>query len=677
MRLFVLSVVLVCVARPSGAQQPGSVVITEILVNPEGVNDNVGEWFELYNTTSQPIDLQGWVVQDYTGPNSGCTANLSTTPHTIAASVVLPPYGFAVLGNNANPAFNGEVPVNYSYGTALALINSADGVLLYAPGGTTLVDKVCYQSAAASAQNGIARELRDATLDNLDVDGSNWVNALFSSRYGTGGYGTPGAGGQTAISAGAVTSAAAGWRLLAAPLPELTVGTLAGLNLVQGVSDEFPTFGANLYTGYTGNRAGANGGFTVPSAKADPLVRGRGFFWYMYAAGGPGPTDPRGTSSRADLPLTLLAQGFAPAGDDTLTVSAAERAGATDQFYVLGNPFNSAFDLSGLTTTSGTLSEVVQLYVPAAGYLIRTRIAGVADGNAADDVAVWQGFMAEFFAAPALPFSFAYDEAARTRTVPPFSGRPGGAADYAHVGLALDGTMASGAVIHDEAASLYFSDLAGLGWDPYDASKLPPMAAPAATIAPIGPGPDGAPRQLAQRSFPLALAGPVTTPVGFTATEAGTYTFSVPAFEGVPATWAVTLTDHETGATTALGAGASYSFTSGAVAYSERFSVTVAPGSVTGTEAPASAGAYVLTAVAPNPSDGAGHATLLLRDAGHVRAEVFDVLGRRVQTVFLGPVAPGVSQPLEVASGTLPPGAYVLRVTGADFAATRTFSVVR
>ncbi len=45
----------------------GTLIITEIEVNPDAVSDEDGEWLELYNPTSKPIDLAGWKLSDTTG----------------------------------------------------------------------------------------------------------------------------------------------------------------------------------------------------------------------------------------------------------------------------------------------------------------------------------------------------------------------------------------------------------------------------------------------------------------------------------------------------------------------------------------------------------------------------------------------------------------------------------
>ncbi len=666
-------------AHPARAQQRGDVIITEVMANPTPTNDANYEWVELFNNSPFPRDLQNWFVRD-------SAASGMRPRHRIASSLVVPPYGFTVLGNSTNTTDNGGVPVNYAYGTALALANSLDRVTIEAPD-STAITHARYKNAAVSAQSGISRERRTILFDtalpyNRDSMDSQtaWVDALVTSVYGSGGRGTPGRAGQTntfglAPSAAVTTSGGAGYRLLSPPLGNMAIRLLCHVNLVQGLSDEFPTFGSNLFTAYTGNAATGSGGFTTAGSVQDTLVSGRGFLWYMYDQGGPVPGETRGISRRADLPVTLWLGGRRLAGDVSTTFSAAERAGATSQFYMLGNPFNGAFDLSGLSASSGTLSEVFQTYDPAVGYVPHTRVPGLTDGDATDDVPVWNGFFAEFFAAPSFPVTLTYAAAAQAADAAPVAGRADGATDYAHVGLALDGTLTSGAVVHDEAASLFFTDMAVEGWDAYDASKLMPFASPAATIAPIGPGPDDALRQLAQRSLPYSLAAPFTTPVGFTTTEAGTFTFSVPAFTGVPAPWTVTLRDNETGAVTTLADGAAYTFTSEATPYSERFAITVAPSVVTGTPPAALASPYVLTPVAPNPAAATARATVQGRDAQDVQAEVFDVLGRRVLTAFSGALAAGAQQTITVDTAALPAGAYVLRVLGTGFSAAQTFHV--
>ena len=45
----------------------GTLLIAEIQVNPDAVDDVLGEWLELYNPTTKAIDLTGWKLSDATG----------------------------------------------------------------------------------------------------------------------------------------------------------------------------------------------------------------------------------------------------------------------------------------------------------------------------------------------------------------------------------------------------------------------------------------------------------------------------------------------------------------------------------------------------------------------------------------------------------------------------------
>ncbi|HEX9953135.1 MAG TPA: lamin tail domain-containing protein [Rubricoccaceae bacterium] len=686
---------LVLTALPAQAQTDIRLVFNEIMANPRSsgtatpISDANGEWLELYNSGRYAIDLRGWTFR-YTAVSTGTISN-----HVIDREFVVGCGQYVVLGRTTDTTANGGVPVDYVYTSTaapfLAFSNTSGRLALISPD-EVVVDEAQY--GATSAQDGISRELKNPALNNFNIDGDGptlpWASAQATAVYGAGGRGTPKA--QNSVytpkaqicgpepSATSTTSAVAGYRLLSAPVQGLTVGTLVGLNLVQGIEGEFPTAAPNLFTGYAGNPAGPNNGYVVPVSETTPLLSGRGFFWQMYTAGGPGPDATEGASRRAELPLRLQADGVpyetSSFPDAQARFGPASRAGATDQFYLLGNPYNGTFDLSGITASSGTLSDVFQTFEPSTGYMVHTRVAGTADGDASDDIPVWQGFFAEFFtsaeiAAPTLPVDIRYSQSA---IVPPgvqLAGRSGEAGQL--VGVALDGVTATGARTHDEAAGVYVSAEATDGWDPFDASKLAPLAGPYATVAPVGPGPDGAPRALAQLS--VAAGRAVTVPLAFRATEAGRYTLSVRA--EAPAGWQVVLTDAATGAVTALGAGASYTFDSEAVSTTDRFVLTVVPDAATAGEGSAPTAGFALAPVFPNPAAAGARTVLEVSEAQHVRAEVVDALGRRVLVLFDGDLAAGARQTLDVGGAGLPVGAYVLRVTGAQFHATRTFSVVR
>ena len=159
---------------------PGDVVITEIMQNPNAVADGSGEWFELYNNTGSPIDLNGWIIGD-AGSDSHLIAN--GEPLMLAAG------SYLVLGNNADQASNGGVDVAYAYGNDITLANGADELVLVS---TDLleIDRVEWDGGPVYPDpTGASMALLATNLDNNN--GVNWCEAM--TAYGNGDLGTPGA----------------------------------------------------------------------------------------------------------------------------------------------------------------------------------------------------------------------------------------------------------------------------------------------------------------------------------------------------------------------------------------------------------------------------------------------------------------------------------------------------
>jgi hypothetical protein len=143
----------ICFAEPWPV--PNSVVITEVMVNPFGNDDN-REWFEVYNPGSVARQLQGCVFEDD-----------RTVPDrfTVLSSVVIPPGGYVVFGAVRNPAinggrFDGGFPVDYEYPN-MAFGNSNDDVVRLTCGGN-FIDRYLY--TAANQLEGVAENLSSTIL---------------------------------------------------------------------------------------------------------------------------------------------------------------------------------------------------------------------------------------------------------------------------------------------------------------------------------------------------------------------------------------------------------------------------------------------------------------------------------------------------------------------------------
>ena len=88
-------------------------------------------------------------------------------------------------------------------------------------------------------------------------------------------------------------------------------------------------------------------------------------------------------------------------------------------------------------------------------------------------------------------------------------------------------------------------------------------------------------------------------------------------------------------------------------------------------------GTHRLSNVSPNPASGAAFVSLAVAEAQTVRAELYDALGRRVATVFDGPMGARDTVRLTAAPAGLAAGTYVLRIAGETFTDARRLTVAR
>ncbi|MFC1527189.1 lamin tail domain-containing protein [Candidatus Neomarinimicrobiota bacterium] len=153
-----------------------SIVVSEIMDNPLIVDDNTGEWFEIYNSSGSSLDLNGWEIKDN-----------DSDSHIIQQSLVLTPGEYKVLGKNSNQAVNGGVDIVYQYEN-FNLDNDGDEIIIKTPLGD-IADNVAYDNGLMFPnQEGKTRALLDPNMDNNF--GMNWREA--TNTFGNGDYGTPG-----------------------------------------------------------------------------------------------------------------------------------------------------------------------------------------------------------------------------------------------------------------------------------------------------------------------------------------------------------------------------------------------------------------------------------------------------------------------------------------------------
>jgi hypothetical protein len=179
-------ILLLLISFTGYSQSPGDLIITEIMNNPSAVSDTTGEWFEVLNLTSSPIDMDGWTLRDD-------ESNTHVIDAATGGNTVVPANGYLVLGRSADTSLNGNAPVDYSYGEdGHTLGNGSDEVVLELPDGTTEIARVNYDGGDTFPDlTGESMQLDPDFLNADDYNnGNNWCPS--QSAYGDGDLGTPG-----------------------------------------------------------------------------------------------------------------------------------------------------------------------------------------------------------------------------------------------------------------------------------------------------------------------------------------------------------------------------------------------------------------------------------------------------------------------------------------------------
>ena len=161
----------------------GQIVINEIMENPKVVADtDAGEWFELYNAGSGPVNIAGWKIKDDEHDSHVIDTEHGTT--TIAAG------GYLVLCANEDRVAPG-VPCDYDYDyNSFQLSNRADEVVLI-DANDDEHDRVDYDAETFQLKNdGSSMALISPDLDNNDPE--SWCTSAEDNGAG-GDHGTPGA----------------------------------------------------------------------------------------------------------------------------------------------------------------------------------------------------------------------------------------------------------------------------------------------------------------------------------------------------------------------------------------------------------------------------------------------------------------------------------------------------
>ena len=151
-----------------------TLVITDVMQNPQLTSDYSGEWFELHNPGAAPIDIAGWMIKDD-----------DRDRFVVPSSVVVPAGGYAVLGNSS--VANGNVVLDFAYGGSMQLQNDWDELAIADAHGI-LVDRLAWDNGRTFPDpDGASMSLIDPNADN--ANGAAWCTA--TSSWAAGDRGTP------------------------------------------------------------------------------------------------------------------------------------------------------------------------------------------------------------------------------------------------------------------------------------------------------------------------------------------------------------------------------------------------------------------------------------------------------------------------------------------------------
>jgi hypothetical protein len=176
--LLVVAAMVALFATGVSLAADADIIVTEIMQNPFVLGDSVGEWIEIHNSGLDPVDIEGWTLQD-NDTNSHVIANGG--PLMVAAGA------YEVLCIDSATMAGEGVTALYQY-TGITMANGGDEIVLL---NATLVeiDRVEYDGGPLWPDpNGASMMWDEGTADNNVA--ANWATA--DTAFGSGDFGTPG-----------------------------------------------------------------------------------------------------------------------------------------------------------------------------------------------------------------------------------------------------------------------------------------------------------------------------------------------------------------------------------------------------------------------------------------------------------------------------------------------------
>ena len=173
---------------------PGTIVLSEIMYNPDGQTlglDEHMEWFELYNASDEGLNLAGMMITD--GNNQIYLGHYLLAPGA---------YG-VVCANDASfkSIYGNDVRLIPWSGEWTRLRNSSDELILYGEDGTVMESVTYYDSWGVNGTEPSPADGDGSSLERIDPTGpndeTNWAPSRDFNHTAEDGdpvcWGTPGA----------------------------------------------------------------------------------------------------------------------------------------------------------------------------------------------------------------------------------------------------------------------------------------------------------------------------------------------------------------------------------------------------------------------------------------------------------------------------------------------------
>jgi hypothetical protein len=532
------------------------------------------------------------------------------------------------------------------------------------------VPALAFSTVDSLGRFGIQYHLTDLAIAADSVFQVRWQTTTVSS--GSGGHRQIGISDVVVALPSAVEityTGDAGWRMLAPPVWYMHSDLANELSPLQG----FGSDGAarNLYNGYSGVE-------WLPSAADEAAVRperllsGGGYLLYVF-------DNEQFGSRRIGDGRMLRIDGIVPFFDVEVPVHSQG-----NRWNLLGNPYSQGFDIRELQA-DGDIVPVVQIWQDAQG------VANAGDQSAGTWVLSNSSAVNHIIAA-GQGFMLQNGNTSRASMVTfPVSGRADGGAllkDYQppepRIEFQLSTRESGQRRVLDKASQIVFLDKTGDDLEQYQVEKLPSLSGSpqVSVISTARLDTLGGEMRLAQLALPQDFGSYIEVWLDISGGKEGQrYELSWGMMLDVPHFLDLILTDVADGSEVNLRYEPEFSFiyedaTRGEGIQSGRFKLEIVNAYATGLENTDLPLVTTLYPNYPNPFNPTTAIRFDLAQGSHTRLELFDILGRHVDTPVDG-FLPAGSHAVNINAGSWASGVYLYRLSTANMRFTRKMTLIR